>query len=179
MRARILGQVTIDISNFEHNRFKIPYIWLNRYAWSHYSGTLTWKIKWQTDCKRRHAFQFSIVHHITCLASDLFTYRPIYRLCTGAYISESSAHYHLPDWAHFGQKPGQNSVKQWSRHKIKTISELTKSYTPIKTPCLASSMNFNFLDFLIFWSYLSNWGTTRDWSPVVSANIRPKVIGHT
>ena len=30
--ARILGQVTIDISNFEHNRFKNPYIRLNRYA---------------------------------------------------------------------------------------------------------------------------------------------------
>ena len=30
--ARILGQVTIDISNFEHNRLKHPYIRLNRYA---------------------------------------------------------------------------------------------------------------------------------------------------
>ena len=49
-------------------------------------------------------------------------------------------------------------MKEWSDHKIKAIFELSTLETPIKTPCLALSMNFIFLDFFIFWSYLPNWG---------------------
>ena len=39
----------------------------------------------------------------------------------GAYISENSTHYYLPDWAYLGQKSGQNILKEWSDHKIKAI----------------------------------------------------------
>ena len=31
---------------------------------------------------------------------------------------------HLPDWANLGQTSGQNTVKEWSEHKINAIFEL-------------------------------------------------------
>ena len=43
----------------------------------------------------------------------------------GAYISENSTHHYLPDWAYLGQKSGQNTMKEWSEHKIYVIFELS------------------------------------------------------
>ena len=50
----------------------------------------------------------------------------IYTYCNkaGAYISENSTYYYLPDWAYLGQKSGQNTMKEWSDLKIKAIFEL-------------------------------------------------------
>ena len=44
----------------------------------------------------------------------------------GAYISENSTHYFLPDWAYLGQESCQNTVNEYSsEHKIKAIFELS------------------------------------------------------
>ena len=52
-------------------------------------------------------------------------------LCeTGAYISENSTHYFLPDWANLGQESCQNTVKEYSKHKIKAIFELSTLENP-------------------------------------------------
>ena len=49
---------------------------------------------------------------------------------SGAYISEYSTHYYLPDWAYLGQKSVQNTMKEWSDHKIKAIFELSTLENP-------------------------------------------------
>ena len=48
----------------------------------------------------------------------------------GAYISENSTHYFLPDWAYLGQESCQNTVKEYSEHKIKAIFELSTLENP-------------------------------------------------
>ena len=48
----------------------------------------------------------------------------------GAYISENSTHHYLPDWAYLGQKSGQNTVKEWSEHKINNSFELRPLQNP-------------------------------------------------
>ena len=44
----------------------------------------------------------------------------------GAYISKNSTHYFLPDLAYLGQ----NTVKEYSKHKIKAIFELSTLENP-------------------------------------------------
>ena len=52
----------------------------------------------------------------------------------GAYISENSTHYFLPDWAYLGQESCQNTVKEYSEHKIKAIFELSTLENPYIDP---------------------------------------------
>ena len=66
------------------------------------------------------------------------------------WISEYSTHYYLPHGAYIGQKSGQNTMKEWSEHKIKAIFNSTSLKAPVETPCLALSMNFNLLNFFFF-----------------------------
>ena len=51
-------------------------------------------------------------------------------ITTGAYISENSTHYFLPDWAYLGQESCQITVKEYSEHKIKAIFELSTLENP-------------------------------------------------
>ena len=44
---------------------------------------------------------------------------------SGAYISKSSTHHFLPELACLGQKSGQNTMKEWSEHKINAFFELS------------------------------------------------------
>ena len=46
------------------------------------------------------------------------------------WISEYSTHYYLPHGAYIGQKSGQDTVKEWSEHKIKAIFELSILESP-------------------------------------------------
>ena len=50
----------------------------------------------------------------------------------GAYISKNSTHYFLLDWAYLEQKSGQNTMKEWSDHKIKAIFELSTLENPYR-----------------------------------------------
>ena len=52
------------------------------------------------------------------------------KLETGAYISENSTHYFLSDWAYLGQESCQNTVNEYSEHKIKVIFELSTLENP-------------------------------------------------
>ena len=52
------------------------------------------------------------------------------QLLAGAYISENSTHHFFPDWAYLGQESCQNTVKEYSEHKIKAIFELSTLENP-------------------------------------------------
>ena len=63
---------------------------------------------------------------------------------TGAYVSENSTHYSLPDRAYFKQKSGPNTVNEWSEHRIKAIFELST------LDFLLVDINFKFYEFFNF-----------------------------
>ena len=69
-------------------------------------------------------------------------------ICTGAYISENSTHYFLPDWAYLGQESCQNTVKEYSEHKIKAIFELST----LENPYIDSLFGLIY-EFLIFYFF--------------------------
>ena len=77
---------------------------------------------------------------------------------TGAYISENSTHYFLPDWAYLGQESCQNTVKEYSEHKIKAIFELSTLENPYIDSLFGLIYEFLIYSFFIFLSYLPNWG---------------------
>ena len=54
----------------------------------------------------------------------------IFHYLAGAYISENSTYHYLPDWAYPGHKSGQNTMKEWSEHKIYAIFELCTLENP-------------------------------------------------
>ena len=49
---------------------------------------------------------------------------------TGAYISENSTHHFLLDWAYLRQKSGQNTMEEWSEHKINATFALSTLENP-------------------------------------------------
>ena len=64
-------------------------------------------------------------------ASDVDVYGKIITSITpGAYIFKNSTHYFLTDWAYLGQESCQNTVKEYSEHKIKAIFELSTLENP-------------------------------------------------
>ena len=68
----------------------------------------------------------------------------------GAYISENSTHYFLPDWAYLGQESCQNTVKEYSEHKIKAIFELSTLENPYIDSLFGLIYEFLFFLFFIF-----------------------------
>ena len=97
---------------------------------------------------------------------------------SGAYISENSTHYYLPDWAYLGQKirPKHNEGVVWSQNKghFWTQHAWKPLYRLLVWPYLWILIFWIFY----FWSYLPNWGTTRNLLWVVGGNIRPWAKSH-
>ena len=78
-----------------------------------------------SDVSKKSVWKFNIVRWLKLNNYSKYLMCASTALQTGAYISENSTHYHLPDWAYLGQKSGQNTMKEWSNHKIKAIFELS------------------------------------------------------
>ena len=62
-------------------------------------------------------------------------YVPVGQRCI---FPKIKTHYYLPDGAHLGQKSGQNTVKEWSEHKIKVIFVLNA----LENPCIVSFFDY-------------------------------------
>ena len=73
-------------------------------------------------------------------------------LSTGVYISTN---YYLPDWVYLRQNSGQNTVKEWSEHKIKASFDLNTFVWP-------SLWIVIFLNFLCLGVIRLTWGTNHD-----------------
>ena len=95
-------------------------------------------------------------------------------ITTGAYISENSTHYFLPDWAYLGQESCQITVKEYSEHKIKAIFELSTHENPYVDSLFGLIYEFLIFLFFIFLSYLPK---TRDLSWVVGGMYAPVPSG--
>ena len=129
-----------------------------------YLSFMCWMMLWWPKSK---ANQFHVLNFGNCRTILVECYTDAVYIYSGAYISKNSTHHFLPDWACLWQKSGQNTITEWSEHKINAIFELST----LEKQCMDTllnllCMNFNFLTFLNFLSYLPKialiGGTTRD-----------------
>ena len=79
---------------------------------------------------------------------EVKTENPIISIVAGAYISKNSIYLYLPYWAYLGRKSGQNTMKEWSEHKINVIFELRT----LVNPYIDTLFYFKFFIFFIYFS---------------------------